>query len=1030
MDDEPVPSPSTAGPTPFSSASPQAAIFPQSTGSGFQPQPQRTLSPQPTGSFQPQQQQQQRSLSPQATGSQGYALQGTIFPQATGQSAQGARSLTSQATGGFENNFGGQQQQSQPAQQLAQPPQQTSSSFFDDNDDADTHASLSAATVQLASLKSSHTETTQAVTSTSTTRAELEQQLLSTTREINELQVSLSTARAAHEAERTMVDELRKKNEEQKALLVRARTELITAESDLSALRVERTEIEGGYLRDKEEVRECKRRLGEVGAELQTLKATLEKVKKEARQQRGLVAISKKQVVTAEGEREKVDKELRNAERDAANPSLVKQEEDDSPFDFAPSSGSYVAPALAATAPAAVAAALPLPRSNVVSPAASVRSTNPFDRLGATARALEPQQTGGSTVAQPALSRKGSEVNEPHVKTEEAQPATSTARGIEGDATSTEGGGITGTMAAVAGGAVAAAGAVGAGVASLWNAGDDKQEHETKQEEPVASTSNPKEVETDPFGLPIALGAATSSDAAFESSFGDDGFGGDDFGTSVPPSSSSVAAPDSAEFDNAFSDVEQPAAPTDGPFTPADHDKAATLAAAPVQDTPVGVRDESAAGAAAPIDGEEASTDLTSSTDTDLSSSIPAAAAAGPTDSDEPIAAAPLLHRSGAESDSENVFDSPAAQSQAGDDEDSSDDENEVEDAGPSRYTSASAKSVGGEGGEEVVKDSPVVATSTSDSGESFVHVPSTTDAPEEESSMPTSEQPQGIREAQELATTTNMEEPTSSIPGGLAMPGGLALPVERGVSPGSEQDTFEDANAGSSAEPASPTTIHAPAPLATELPIEQPAVASPAVVSPTTHRRAAPPPPTSRSGVPVPAAVPSTSSSSAFDDAFGEGPASSSSAAPPSSGNDAFDSAFDDLGPSVAASSSSPFGASTAPTSNDFNDSFDFDDGFNADFPETGPSQSSASTADFESSFADFDSSPASGFGAAPASPAGGAFGAPSSLGAPLKSAPDDEVKEDDVAGVKQIVGMGFNRQQAIEALENSNVILSVFFV
>lgn len=103
-----------------------------------------------------------------------------------------------------------------------------------------------------------------------------------------------------------MVDSLESRHKEQADLLARARHELITAESDLSALRVERTEIEGNYLRDKEDVREMNKKMAEVTLETNKLKEVLEKLKKDARQQKGLVAISKKQLLTAEGEKEKV----------------------------------------------------------------------------------------------------------------------------------------------------------------------------------------------------------------------------------------------------------------------------------------------------------------------------------------------------------------------------------------------------------------------------------------------------------------------------------------------------------------------------------------------------------------------------------------------------------------------------------------------------------------------------------------------------------------------------------------------------
>ena len=263
---------------------------------------------------------------------------------------------------------------------------QPSGIFFDDNDDADQSAKLSADSVTLGNLQNEHASTAAAVTRLAGTRSELEASLSSTTSAINELQVKLSQARAAHETERTMVDDLQSRHKDQATLLQRQRTELITAESDLSALRVERTEIEGNYLRDKEDVRDMKKKMAEVAAETARLRDELEKTKKEARQQKGLVAISKKQLSTAEAEKDKVAAALVAAQHEAAEPRSVEPDEsdDDSPFDHH------------SAAPAAVAISLPITPA-IASPTSSVRSTNPFDRMGSLSAVTSPLASPDAT---------------------------------------------------------------------------------------------------------------------------------------------------------------------------------------------------------------------------------------------------------------------------------------------------------------------------------------------------------------------------------------------------------------------------------------------------------------------------------------------------------------------------------------------------------------------------------------------------------------------------------------------------------
>ncbi|ORY88628.1 hypothetical protein BCR35DRAFT_350864 [Leucosporidium creatinivorum] len=978
MDDDPAPSSAPA----FSAPPPQPSIFPQATGSSIQ----RTLSPQTTGTraLSPQST-GSRALSPQATGSGSgiatpqYGLQGTIFPQATGASQQ---TLSPQTTG-FANNF------SAPpaAAPVPQPGPAASANFFDDNDDADTRAKLSADSVQLGNLQDEHKQVTSAVTDLATTRAELETQLSETTKQINELQVSLSQARAAHETERTMVDELRKKNEDQKAVLARARTELITAESDLSGLRVERTEIEGNFLRDKEEVREMKRKMAEVGAETTTLKTMLEKLKKEARQQKGLGAISRKQLATAETEREKTETDLRSVEREVAEAgssgsTFVKEEESDSPFDFSHSAAT-THPAVAA------AAALPLPTSpGIASPASSVRSTNPFDRMGSLSQQISPQPTGNDT------------------------SVAGTSLGLPAAA-----------AVAVGAGAVAAASAVGAGVASLWK-GDEEEEQkpQIKEEDQTAfpsTSTETKEPETDPFGLPVSS-TTSNSNAAFDSAF-DQGFG-DDFSTSVAPASASSLAP-TAEHNAAFDDA---------------FGAASSSTAVPAVEEPISESQ----------DGPRSSSTLTESSEAPVHN-------ATPLQIDEPVFNAPLLaaNDTSTEEDSatdSNVFASPAVQST--EEQDSSDDEEEVEEAGPSsRYASASARSIHDDEPEQEAEQAP--ATSTSDSGESFVHVHSQSAASssvlnEEDSAVATKfpaleavEEPEVTPAPVAVDAPTPVEhQPEEPI---TAVPADLSSAEEHAPSPTSELDTFEDANTnagGSSAEPASPTTGGPTDSLAS--PTTSLATVSDAPTATTTlptHRRAPPPPPASRSSVPTPAPV--TSTSTAFDDAFGDSssPSTSAAAPAPASATDDFDSAFADLGPSApVVPAQSDLGASTssAVPNADFDDAFDFDDSFKADFDEpptvvSGPTSPSASA--FDESFANFDSSfaPAASVsgteeGARRQDSTGGfsfddsfgASGEPTAVGAPVAEA----AKEDDSVDVKQLVGMGFSRVQSIQALEKAD--------
>ncbi|KAF7800250.1 hypothetical protein EIP86_011497 [Pleurotus ostreatoroseus] len=217
-------------------------------------------------------------------------------------------------------------------------------------------------------------------------RVDLERKLSEQATQLSALQTQLSSAKASYETENRLLATLRERFSTQNTDIQKTRTDLIRAESDLSAVRVEKAEVEGAVLRDKEEVRELQRKMTEVGSEVEMLKAEIEKAKKEAKQQKGLLAIAKKQLATREADRAKVAKELEDAqaevqaatrEREAAEAELAKVPEPNviSPERVAsPASDNSLL----------FAAAQPLPASPdpvPASPAISTKSTNPFERL-------------------------------------------------------------------------------------------------------------------------------------------------------------------------------------------------------------------------------------------------------------------------------------------------------------------------------------------------------------------------------------------------------------------------------------------------------------------------------------------------------------------------------------------------------------------------------------------------------------------------------------------------------------------------
>ena len=202
------------------------------------------------------------------------------------------------------------------------------------------------------------------------------------------LQTQLSSAKAAFETESRLLATLRERYSNLASETQKVKSELISAESNLSAIRVEKTEIEQGLLHDKEEIRDLQRKMTETSSTIEVVKAEIEKAKKEAKRQKGLLVVAQKQLATREAEKAKASQELQEAaaeaqeatkEREMAEAALNMEAtviNTSNGLPFAPS------PSLSGDT-----AAQPLQGSpgspSSVSGSLTAKSNNPFERLAA-----------------------------------------------------------------------------------------------------------------------------------------------------------------------------------------------------------------------------------------------------------------------------------------------------------------------------------------------------------------------------------------------------------------------------------------------------------------------------------------------------------------------------------------------------------------------------------------------------------------------------------------------------------------------
>ena len=395
-------------------------------------------------------------------------------------------------------------------------------------DAAETTADVPDNSAEIGNKKNQLENTQLGLSSLESTRATLEKSDKSNASQLQELEASLATARSRHEEETKIVADLRSRVSDQQEKMKNLNMDTIAAESDLSAMRSERDELEQALLRDKEEIRGLQKKMREADEEKTTLKNLLEKLKKETRQQKGMVTIAKKQLSTSEGNRDNAQKDLDDFHKNAqdeeeeeesrgrglgagasaglgalggaalgagAASAFGQQERSASPFGQAQSPAGHEGPAGIAL-PATPQALSP------VATGASNRSNNPFDRLRTQSRGPAPpvpQAQSPPTASTPTFERSASPVSrDVDAPQEEPRSPGGTATGILAGA---------GTAVGLAAGVAVAGASAVFGAAKEAITGEHSEDEEKKEGSDKAvverdEDKTPIAEESDPFGGP------------------------------------------------------------------------------------------------------------------------------------------------------------------------------------------------------------------------------------------------------------------------------------------------------------------------------------------------------------------------------------------------------------------------------------------------------------------------------------------------------------------------------------------------
>ncbi|KAL1958355.1 hypothetical protein VTO42DRAFT_4672 [Malbranchea cinnamomea] len=258
------------------------------------------------------------------------------------------------------------------AQSPVRSPPQPSDDLLGDADPEESKK-LTQETADLANLSNQIGTLSKELQSVQTKRATAEQDLAQTSQQKRDFEARLAQARTMYEQEVRDFKALEERLAASRAETNKLQQEYSMLEANRQDLQAQHNQVSAALEADQRENANLKEKICQVNAQINQLKQQLEKARSEARQQKGLVAINKKQLATVEAERDKLEEELDSATK--KTPEGLEQQ----------TTGSSV----------------PL-----TSPAASTASqkTNPFFRRATTspetAFTLSAQNEGGQKDAQ------------------------------------------------------------------------------------------------------------------------------------------------------------------------------------------------------------------------------------------------------------------------------------------------------------------------------------------------------------------------------------------------------------------------------------------------------------------------------------------------------------------------------------------------------------------------------------------------------------------------------------------------------
>ncbi|GFF82585.1 uncharacterized calcium-binding protein C800.10c [Aspergillus udagawae] len=188
-------------------------------------------------------------------------------------------------------------------------PPPPSDDLLGDNDPEES-SKLTQETAELANLSNQIGSLAKEMQNVQTKRTSAEHELSQTAQQKRDFETRLAQARAMYEQEVKNFKALEERLNASKAETKRLQQEYALIEGSRQDLQTQYDQVSAALTADQQENASLKEKIRQANAAVAQLKPALEKARSDARQQKGLVAINKKQLATVEGERDRIQEEM------------------------------------------------------------------------------------------------------------------------------------------------------------------------------------------------------------------------------------------------------------------------------------------------------------------------------------------------------------------------------------------------------------------------------------------------------------------------------------------------------------------------------------------------------------------------------------------------------------------------------------------------------------------------------------------------------------------------------------------------